>query len=73
MENIKTIDARGLSCPVPVVLTKKAIEQNPKDLQVIVDNVAAKENVSRYATAMGYSVNYSEKENDETLLTLEKK
>jgi len=73
MEDIKVIDARGLSCPVPVVLTKKAIEKNPSKLQVIVDNVAAKENVSRYANAMGYSIEVKDKENDETLLTLEKK
>lgn len=72
MEDIKIIDARGLSCPVPVVLAKKAIEKNPKNLQIIVDNVAAKENVSRYAKAMGYSININDKENDETLLILEK-
>ncbi len=73
MDKVKTIDARGLSCPVPVVLTKKAVEQNPSVLQVIVDNVAAKENVSRYATAMGYNIKIEEKDNEETLLTLEKK
>lgn len=73
MDNKNIIDARGLSCPVPVVLTKKAIEKGPSSLQVIVDNVAAKENVSRYATAMGYTIKIEEKDNEETLLLLEKK
>jgi len=30
MADIKIIDARGLSCPQPVVLTKKALEDNAR-------------------------------------------
>jgi TusA-related sulfurtransferase len=26
------VDVRGFSCPVPVVRTKKAMEQNPKEV-----------------------------------------
>jgi len=41
------IDARGLSCPEPVVRTKKAFTTN-NDFSVLVDNETAKENVIRF-------------------------
>jgi selenium metabolism protein YedF len=50
------IDARGLACPQPVILTKKALE-NRNELTVRVDNVAALENVKRLAKSQGCSVN----------------
>jgi len=43
------IDARGLSCPQPVVLTSKAIQGGADDLEVLVDNEVSKENVLRIA------------------------
>ncbi len=50
------IDARGLSCPQPVIETKKVIDKKVTELAVLVDNIAAKENVSRFANAMKYDV-----------------
>jgi tRNA 2-thiouridine synthesizing protein A len=51
------VDARGFSCPVPVVRTKKAMEENPNQaLVVLVDTVTSRENVSRLAQSKGYSV-----------------
>ena len=51
------VDARGLSCPIPVVKTKKALDENPgKEVTVLVDAVVAKENVSRMAKSKDYSV-----------------
>jgi tRNA 2-thiouridine synthesizing protein A len=51
------VDARGFSCPIPVVKTKEAIDKNPKEpLAVLVDNEVSKENVSRLAKNRGYSV-----------------
>ena len=51
------VDARGFSCPIPVVKTKEAIDKNPKEpLAVLVDNKVSKENVSRLAKSRGYSV-----------------
>lgn len=50
------IDARGLSCPQPVIETKKVIDTKVTKLSVLVDNIAAKENVSRFANAMKYDV-----------------
>jgi len=53
----KTIDARGLACPQPVLLAKKAIAEN-EEVTVLVDNAAAVENIRRLAekTACGFSV-----------------
>ncbi len=51
------VDARGFSCPIPVIRTKEAIDQNPKvSLTVLVDNEVSRENVSRLARSRGYSV-----------------
>lgn len=51
------IDARQLSCPAPVLMTKEAIENNqPEEIQVIVDNEAASQNVARFLESQSYSV-----------------
>lgn len=50
------IDARGLSCPQPIIETKKIVDKKVASLSVLVDNIAAKENVSRFAKAMKYDV-----------------
>jgi len=51
------IDARGYSCPIPVVKTKEAIDNNPKTpLAVLVESEVSRENVSRLARSRGYSV-----------------
>lgn len=51
-----TIDARGLSCPQPVILTKKVMdEKKGQEITTIVDNEAARENVSKLASSQGYS------------------
>jgi TusA-related sulfurtransferase len=41
------VDARGLSCPQPVVLTQKAIKEGKTSFDVLVSNVVSKENVLR--------------------------
>ncbi len=57
---MKELDTSGFSCPEPVIMTKKALKDNPEGLDVIVDNRASKENVTRYATALGYKVSAEE-------------
>jgi selenium metabolism protein YedF len=62
MSKTKTVDARGLACPQPVVLAKRAIETN-EQVRVIVDNDTALENVKRLGTKLGCDVKV-EKKND---------
>ncbi|NUM34464.1 MAG: sulfurtransferase TusA family protein [Candidatus Brocadiae bacterium] len=50
MEEKKTIDARGLSCPQPVILVQKALKEGAKKLEIMVDTVVAKENIMRTAS-----------------------
>ena len=64
---MKIIDARGLSCPEPVILTRQALASGEASYQVIVDNNTSKENVTRYAHHQGYQVSISEQDGDYTL------
>ena len=50
------LDCRGLSCPEPVIKTKRAIADKPESIEVLVDQMAPLENVSRFLKAMKYNV-----------------
>ncbi|WP_457576282.1 sulfurtransferase-like selenium metabolism protein YedF [Desulfomarina sp.] len=52
---MKTIDARGLACPAPVLETKTILEtENPDKISVTVDNPAAQQNVQRFLESQGF-------------------
>ena len=51
------LNSQGLACPQPVIMTKKALDQKPAEITVIVDNPAAKGNVAKFAASSGYGVN----------------
>ncbi len=61
---MKEIDCRGLACPQPVLNTKKALEEGQEELIVIVDNIAARDNVERFARSQGAMVNIEKKDNN---------
>ena len=51
------IDARGYSCPMPVVLVQKEVKSGaPAELEVLVDNECSVENVTRFGGSCGYQV-----------------
>ncbi|PKM70372.1 MAG: SirA family protein [Firmicutes bacterium HGW-Firmicutes-18] len=54
------IDTRGMSCPQPVLMTKKALDKNPEGLEIIVDNNTAKGNVERFLKTSGYTIRITE-------------
>lgn len=55
------VDARGLSCPLPVVMVQKEVAKNaPDSLEVLVDARVCVENVSRFAASSGYTVTVEE-------------
>ncbi|MCI5512211.1 MAG: sulfurtransferase TusA family protein [Eubacterium sp.] len=66
---MKTLDARGLSCPEPVIMIRKAMASKEKRYEMIVDNQTSKENVTRYAEHQGYKVTVTEK-NEEFVLVM---
>ena len=51
------VDARGLSCPQPVLMTMAEIKKTGKgQIEVLVDTDTSKENVSRAAASQGWQV-----------------
>ncbi|MBN1935020.1 MAG: sulfurtransferase TusA family protein [Anaerolineae bacterium] len=67
----QTVDARGLSCPQPVILARKAIDAGQFPIEVLVDSVTSRENVRRMAEKTGCTVTVQET-GDEFKLTLRK-
>ncbi|MGI6319351.1 MAG: preprotein translocase subunit TatB [Firmicutes bacterium] len=71
MSNI--VDARGLSCPQPVIMTLNTIKKVKKgDIVIVVDTDTAKENVSRAAKAQGWEVADIQPEEDGYSITIRK-
>lgn len=52
----KILDARGLSCPQPVILAVKAAGENEFPFEVRVDTVVARDNVRRAMESSGHAV-----------------
>ncbi|MDR2574110.1 MAG: sulfurtransferase-like selenium metabolism protein YedF [Desulfovibrio sp.] len=64
MPNI-ILDCRKLDCPQPVVRVKELLTSSaPGHLDVLVDNTAAVENVSRFLTSQGYASSSEKQGND---------
>lgn len=52
----KIVDARGLNCPQPVILTKRVMDENSgEEILTMVDNSSALENVSKLASSQAYT------------------
>jgi TusA-related sulfurtransferase len=59
------LDCRGLACPAPVLRTKQKIEnENLNEINVIVDNQAAKENVFHLLENQKFEVAVGQKGSD---------
>ena len=63
------VDARGLSCPMPVLMTQKAMKSKEDYYEVMVDSKTPCENVTRFAESQGYKVEVEDK-NGEYLLKI---
>jgi tRNA 2-thiouridine synthesizing protein A len=64
-----TVDARGLSCPQPVILARNAIHAGQFPIEVLVETVTSRENVRRAAEKLGCTVQVEDL-GDEFKLTL---
>ncbi|WPD22817.1 MAG: sulfurtransferase-like selenium metabolism protein YedF [Candidatus Electrothrix scaldis] len=62
-KKVLRVDCRGLSCPQPVLATKEALDAGNRLLEVVVDNEAAKNNVTRFLQDRNCTVTSSEPEN----------
>lgn len=61
---MKIIDAKGLSCPEPVIMLRAAMTSKENSYQMFVDNQTSLENASRHAEHQGYHVTFEEKNGD---------
>lgn len=64
---MKVLDARGLSCPEPVIMIRKAMTSGEDSYTIVVDNLTSRENVTRYANHQGYQVTVEENAGEYTL------
>ena len=68
-----TVDARGLSCPQPVLMTMVEIKKVEKgEIVVFVDTDTSKENISRVASSTGWQVKNVQEEGEEYKITISK-
>lgn len=55
---METVDVRGLSCPIPVIRTKKVIDKGAGEILVLGSSAVSRENVSRLAQTCGYEIDF---------------
>ncbi|UCF73414.1 MAG: sulfurtransferase TusA family protein [Deltaproteobacteria bacterium] len=68
-----TVDARGLSCPQPVLMTLEEIKKMDKgEIVVLVDTDTSKENVSRAAKSQGWQVKHVQEDREGYRITISK-
>jgi len=68
---VKKIDVRGLTCPQPVMLVKKAIDAGEHEIVVMANDEVAVGNVQRLAQNNGFTVEI-ERQQDEKLIKLKR-
>ncbi len=57
------IDARGLSCPEPIMLTRKSLQDAAQgEVVVLVDTMAQVDNCGRAAESLGWKATFEEKD-----------
>lgn len=67
------VDARGLSCPQPVLMTIDEIKSGKtSEIEIIVDTETSKENVSRAATSQDWKVTDVSEEGNEYTISIKK-
>lgn len=71
-KNMNTIDTRGLSCPAPLIATKKALKDSKEGetFTVLTDNVTSLNNITRFLKDNMIGFSTSEKQGTYTLTVL---
>jgi tRNA 2-thiouridine synthesizing protein A len=73
MNKTNIIDARGLSCPQPALMTQQVIKKMDKgSVEVLVDSGTARENVSRLAKNAGWLIDIKEQSDGSYRIVLKK-
>lgn len=66
MDAQKTLDAKGLACPMPIVKTKKAMKEiaTGEILEIQATDKGAKSDLTAWAKSGGHELLKTEEEND---------
>ncbi len=73
MSEIKTVDARGLSCPQPALQTEQLLKRlTSGTVEVLLDSGTSRDNVTRIAKKAGWSVAIETKPGEGFRLLLKK-
>ena len=69
----KTVDARGMACPLPVVNAKKASEEMTQGgtLTVLVDNEIAVQNLTKFGNSKSFTVSSEKKAEKDFAVTFQ--
>ena len=69
MSDTITVNASGLSCPQPVLMTKKALAGlDTGRVEVLVDTATSRNNVSRFGENKGWKVSTEERDGGYTVI-----
>jgi len=64
------VDARGFSCPEPVIMTQNAVAEGTP-LTVLVDSMIPVKNIMRFAANKGLKADYKKIDEDNFEITIE--
>lgn len=68
---MKIIDAKGMICPKPLIMTKNEIEKKEeREFNVIVDNETAVENLKKFAENSKYDFSFEKKSEKEFVVSI---
>lgn len=60
----KQVDARGYSCPQPVIMARNAIQEGEFPIEILVETVTSRQNVRRASEKLGCHVTMEEVGNE---------
>ncbi len=69
---MEILDVKGLSCPLPVIKTKKVLEMGVGELKVVGTGNTAKQNISRFARNQGFTAEITDESDGEWTMILTK-
>lgn len=69
---MEKVDVRGLSCPLPVIKTKKVMDQGANDILVVGSTAVSLENISRLAQTRAYQVSVKKADKNDWEIELTK-
>lgn len=67
---MEKLDVRGLSCPLPVLKTKKALEKGVHELEITGTGNTSLQNVTRFAQSQGFKVEQTGGDQNEWVLVI---